>query len=97
MIGTDRIAAAADSLSERTAVRNFLLRSDVASQLRSMGVDQSDALARVTAMTDSEVRALAGNIESLPAGAGGANGWNGALLIILAGVLLYFMINSFWK
>ena len=87
-MSTDRVAAVADAQSDRAAVRNLLGRADVAGQLRSLGVDQTAALERVAAMTDAEVRALAGNIASLPAGA--ANGWTEALVIILIGLVIYY-------
>lgn len=88
MIGTDRVATVAGAQADRTAVRNLLTRSDVASQLQSMGVDQKSALERVAALTDNEVHSLAGRIDSLPAGAN-SNGW-GLLLLIVIGVVIYY-------
>jgi len=87
LIGADRASAAADSIDGRAAIRNFLNRTDVANQLRSMGVDPANALERVAAMTDGEVRALAGNIDSLPAGA--ANGWTSSLVVLIIGLVIY--------
>jgi hypothetical protein len=65
-------------------------RSDVEYQLRSLGVDQKSAQERVAAITDEEVEAVAGKLDSLRAGgqyippvgivagAGGAGGVAGA-------------------
>jgi len=91
MIGTEQAAAVGSALADRAAVRNLLTRADVAAQLQSMGVDQANALERVAALTDSEVRSLAGKIDALPAGAG-SNGW-GLLLLIVIGVVIY----NIWK
>ena len=68
MIGTGQVASSA-SQADRGVVLNFVGRSDVASQLQSFGLDPSTAKDRVAAMTDEEVRYLAGGIDSAPAGA----------------------------
>jgi hypothetical protein len=68
MIGIDQVASAA-SQADRTAVLQFLGRADVTSQLQALGVDSATAKDRVAAMTDLEVRSLAGKIQSMPAGA----------------------------
>jgi hypothetical protein len=88
MIGTGQVVAVAGSQADRSAVLSLISRSDVASQMQSMGVDSKTALDRVAAMTDQEVRALAGNIDSLPAGAR-SNGWTIAVVLIIAVVLWY--------
>jgi len=41
----------------------------VRAQLGAMGVDATQVDSRVAAMTDAELRSLAGEIENLPAGA----------------------------
>jgi predicted small lipoprotein YifL len=53
---------------DRTHIFSVLDRQDVRAQLQAHGVSSADVKARVAAMTDEEVRALAGQIESLPAG-----------------------------
>src|SRR5436309_645649 len=83
MIGTDQVAAAS-AHSDRGTVLNFVGRSDVASQLQSFGLDTSTAKDRVAAMTDEEVRYLAGRIHSMP---GGADGGGLLLLIIIVAVI----------
>jgi hypothetical protein len=64
--------------TDRTTVLDFFARSDVANELQSLGIDPSTAKDRVAAMSDPEVQALAGRIDSLPAGADG-----GALLLVI--------------
>lgn len=88
MIGTDQVVAAA-SQADRGSVLNFVSRSDVTSQLQAMGLDPATAKDRVAAMTDEEVRYVAGKIESMPAGADGA----GLLLLIIIIALIWWA----WK
>ena len=80
MIGTDQ-AVVSTAQMDRSAVVSFLSRSDVSSQLQTLGIDPSTAKDRVAAMSDTEVQQLAGRIHSLPAGADVS--WGAVLLIIL--------------
>ncbi len=56
--------------ADRIQLVTMLEREDVQQQLVEMGVDPTDALARVEQMTDKEVVELNGQIAQLPAGAG---------------------------
>ena len=87
MIGTDQMASVASAQTDRASVLNLMSRSDVASQLQTLGLDPKVAKDRVAAMTDEEVRSLAGKLDSLPAGA--TNGWIWAAVIIIAIVIWY--------
>ncbi|OGA02051.1 MAG: hypothetical protein A2Z64_05170 [Betaproteobacteria bacterium RIFCSPLOWO2_02_67_12] len=84
IISTDQAIMSAQS--DRAAVLNLIQRSDVAGQLQSLGVDLAAAKDRVGAMTDDEVRSLAGQLQSLPAGADGT----GLVVLILVGVLVWY-------
>ena len=88
LIGTGQVAAAATAQADRDAVLSLIGRSEVGSQLQALGVDPKTAKERVAAMTDQEVRTLAGNLDSVPAGAR-SNGWVWAVVIIIAIVLIY--------
>ncbi len=88
MIGTDQVVAAANAQADRAAVLSTLSRSEVSSQLQSLGIDSQTAKDRVAAMTDQEVSALAGKINSVPAGAI-SNGWGWAIAIAIAIVIFY--------
>jgi hypothetical protein len=90
MIGTDQVVSAAQAQAARTAVLSQISRADVASQLQSLGLTAQNAQDRVAALTDSEVAKLAGQIDSLPAGANGA----GLLVIILIAVLVWWAIKK---
>lgn len=83
MIGTETLAAASAS-AERSAVASFVGRADVASRLQSFGIDPASAHERVAALTDEEVRYLAGHIDAAPAG--------GQLLLVLLVVLLVWLL-----
>jgi hypothetical protein len=78
MIGTDQVVSPASQL-ERNTVLNFVGRTDVSSQLQALGLDPATAAERIAAMTDEEVRSLAGRINALPAGGDAA----GVLLLIV--------------
>jgi hypothetical protein len=86
MIGTDQ-AVSGTAQIDRAMVIGALDRPEVVAQLQTMGLDASTAKQRVAAMTDEEVHTLAGNLDSLPAGAK-TSGWAWAA-VILIGVLIY--------
>ena len=88
MIGPDKVAASA-SQADRGVVLEFVSRGDVASRLQAYGLDPATAKDRVAAMTDDEVRYLAGSIESMPAGADAA-----ALLLL---IIIIAVIWWAWK
>lgn len=88
MIGTDR-AAAPSSQAARTTVLAFLSRGDVQRQLQAMGVDAATAKDRVSAMSDEEVRSLAGRVGSAPAGAM-ADGAAILLIIVVVMAIWWF-------
>jgi len=90
MIGTDQVVTTSPQ-ADRSAVISFLSRSDVQSQLQSMGIDPTAAKDRVAAMTDQEVNQLAGRIHGMPAGADVS--WGGILLLILIAAAVWW----FWQ
>jgi hypothetical protein len=79
MIGTEQVVQSTQA--ERGNVASFMSRSEVASQLQAFGIDPKTAQDRVASLSDEEVRALSGKIDSLPAGAD--NGWVWVLVIVL--------------
>ena len=88
MIGTDQVATTS-SQADRSAVLSFVTRADVAGQLQGLGLDAASAKDRVAAMTDAEISYLAGQINSLPAGADTA----GVILLILIIAAIWWV----WK
>jgi hypothetical protein len=88
MIGTDRVAGVGSAQTERSLISGLLARDDVARQLQSLGVDLKTAQDRVAMLSDEEARSLAGNLESLPAGAD--SGWWIAVAIVIIAVSWWF-------
>ena len=70
MIGADQAAAAGAAQTDRGMVLSYLSRAETAAQLQAQGIDPAMARERVAAMTDQEVRTLAQDMQTAPAGAG---------------------------
>jgi hypothetical protein len=69
MIGTEQVVASAQEQDNRDKLIRLVQRTDVATQLETFGISSAAAQERVNAMTPHEIAELAGNIDSLPAGA----------------------------
>lgn len=69
VIGTLQAVEAQHRAADLATVSSALAREQVRAQLGAMGVDSVQVESRLAAMTDAELRQLAGQIESLPAGA----------------------------
>ena len=82
---------ALESISQednRNKVLSFIQREDIQGQMVSFGVQPSEAIARVNALTDSEVQYLVEHIENAPAGASTVGTIIGAGLFIFIILLL---------
>ena len=79
MIGTEQVVQSTQA--ERGNVASFMSRGEVASQLQAFGIDSKTAQDRVASLSDEEVRALSGKIDSLPAGA--TEGWVWVVVVLL--------------
>lgn len=93
MVGTDEAAASvepANPNADREKVRAFMQRPEVVKQLQKMGVSPDEAQARVGAMSDAEVRLVAGKLDMLPAG-GRLTDFQ-LIVIILLGVIALVLI-----
>ena len=96
IIGT---LAAVDSQQrdrDLTTVNNALAREEVRQQMVQMGVDASQLDARIAAMTDSELRSLARDIDSMPAG-GDALAVIGVVFLVLLILEAVGVIDIFKK
>jgi hypothetical protein len=89
MIGTDQALTTAQDQSNRDKVINFVQRGDVAKQLESLGVSPANAADRVNAMTQEEINKVAGQIDTLPAGAIDSAGW--LLAVVVVGAIIWFL------
>jgi hypothetical protein len=70
LITTEQVLATRNVSDERSRIASFIMRSDVSQQMQALGVDPSEAEARVAALSDDEVRQIAGQLDQLPAGQG---------------------------
>lgn len=68
IVSTDTVLSSATQSAQRDQVNAFFLRADVRQALQAQGVDGDAAVARVNAMSDTEVAQLAGRIDEAPAG-----------------------------
>lgn len=81
LIGTEQAVADSPAGSERERVNALVARPEVARQLQALGLPPENAKARVDAMTDQEVHALATRLDQLPAG-GNFNDFQWVMIII---------------
>lgn len=73
---------------QRGKVANFLVREDVRTHLRLLGLDPAEAGARVAGLTEVEVRDIAKRIDDLPAGQDAFGAVLGAALLIFLVLLI---------
>ena len=53
---------------ERQRIKELVARPELAQQLKQMGIVPGEVQGRIDAMTDEEVRSLAGRLNAVPAG-----------------------------
>lgn len=92
MVSTYSMTAASLAESPRQKLHRYLAREDVRAGLEQNGVSPAAARARVDALSDDEVAAVAGKIDSLPAG----GDFIGALVFVFV-LLLVTDILGFTK
>ncbi|OIN10287.1 PA2779 family protein [Oceanisphaera psychrotolerans] len=79
LVSTQSVLDAMQMSAERERIGALLARTDVREQLINYGVELSEVEARVSALSDQEVRQMAEQLDKMPAG---ANGVVGALLTV---------------
>jgi hypothetical protein len=92
LIGTEQAAAEGAASAQRSMVMSVLDRAETAAQLQAQGIDPAMARERVAAMTDQEVRQIAGDMQTAPAGGLNAGGW--LAVIVIAGLVWYFAFRK---
>jgi len=85
LIGTDRVIDQADRRSHERVVA-FVTRDDVRAQLEHFGVSPEEARKRVSALSDDEIRQIAGKLDTLPAGEGVLE------TILIVGVVVFVVL-----
>jgi hypothetical protein len=88
LVTTDQVLAESAGAGDRERVLAFLGRADVREQMVALGVDPAEAAARVAALSDPQVREIAGRLDQLPAGQSAVAAVIGAILIIFLVLLV---------
>ena len=88
LITTGQAIEATAAQGDRDRVRAFLARDDVRTQMVALGVDPVEAVDRVAALSDAEVRQIAGHLDRLPAGQSAIAAVIGAALFIFLVLLI---------
>jgi len=83
-------AEQAQPTGDRAQVKELLARPEVVREMQKMGIPPEKAVARVDAMSDEEVRQLAGRLNALPAG--GAMTTEEWLLVIVVILLVVIIL-----
>jgi hypothetical protein len=86
IVSTDAIISQEQIQIDRERVRDFMSREGVEQSLKALGVDPEMAKKRVGALTDDEIRSIAGKLDLLPAG--GALSQTDWILILLLFIVL---------
>lgn len=86
LVSTQSVLSADRAGADRERINEILARADVQDQLLKQGVDLDEVDARVAALSDSEVKQMADQLEMMPAGAGG--GVIGALFAVFIILLI---------
>lgn len=87
-IGTDQLIAEQAIKLERAQVHDFLARQDVRDQMSSLGVNPDEALDRAGSFSDDEIRQIAGQLDTLPAGGDALGTIVGAALTVFVILLI---------
>jgi len=75
--------------AERARVKELVARPELAQQLKQMGIAPEEVQGRIDAMTDEEVRSLAGRLNAVPAGGElTSQEWLLVIIIILLVIIL---------
>jgi hypothetical protein len=88
LVSTEQVLAAGDGAADRARVLAFLDRAEVREQIAVLGVDPKEAAARVAALSDAQVREIAGQLDRLPAGQSAVGAVVGAIVIIFLVLLV---------
>ena len=88
LVSTDQVVEKSEIEADRMRIAALLGREDVQRQLKAQGVDPDEALARVAALSDAEVRRIADRIDTMPAGQDALGTIIGVALIVFIVLLV---------
>ncbi|UCH73574.1 MAG: PA2779 family protein [Rhodospirillales bacterium] len=85
LVSTEQVVEQSGIEADRMRIAALISRDDVQRELKARGVDPDEALARVAALSDAEVRKIADRIDTMPAG-------QDALGTVLAAAVIVFIV-----
>jgi hypothetical protein len=88
LVSTEQVLTERTVAEERARVEAFVARDDVRAQMVTLGVDPTEAAARVASLSDAEIQLIAGQLDELPAGQSAFGAVIGAILIIFLVLLV---------
>ena len=88
LVSTDQVVETGAIEADRMRIVALVTRDDVQRQLKAQGVDPDEALARVAALSDAEVRRIADRIDAMPAGQDALGTLIGVALIVFIILLI---------
>ncbi|MDE2260302.1 MAG: PA2779 family protein [Betaproteobacteria bacterium] len=91
LIGTDQVAQDAPG-RDKAVIDNFISRAEVQKKMQALGLGVVITAQRIALLNDSEARALAEKINSLPAGGNFSSLTNSDFIIILLSAILLVLI-----
>jgi len=89
-IATEDALSAQQAVQDRERIKALVARPELAQALEKLGIAPENAKARVDAMSDAEVRMVAGKLDALPAG--GALSNTDFLLVIIIVILVVVLL-----
>ena len=94
MVPTEDVIGTAQGEADRETVNGFLAREEVQEQIRALGVDPAEASRRVAALSNEELRMIAGRINATPAGGDDDGGEDLIFLLVLALFIVVAVIGG---
>ncbi len=94
IVGTEAVIETATQVdADRARLRALLLRDAARAHLETYGITRDEAAARLDALSDEEIAAIAGKLDALPAGGTGHYNYEAlGYLIILAAVAVVALL-----
>ena len=83
LVSTEEVLAEDNRAADRARVLAFFERAEVREQIAALGVDPNEAAARVAALSDAQVREIAGQLDQMPAGQSAVGAVVGAVVLLI--------------
>lgn len=88
LLTTEQAIAAEAGAEARARLDTLLARADVQAELIALGIDPTEAAARIGRLTDAEIERVVSRIDELPAGEGAIGAVLGAAIFIFLVLLI---------